>query len=39
MKDKDKVSLVAIDIDRRILEEMEIGQVKGTWCQRDCIEI
>jgi hypothetical protein len=39
IKDQDKVSLVAIDLERRTLQDLELAQIKGAWCQRDCLEV
>ncbi len=39
IKDQDKLSLVAIDLERRTLQDLELAQIKGAWCQRDCLEV
>ena len=38
MKDQEKLSLVAIDYDRRLTQELSIGRVKGFWGLRDSID-
>ena len=39
VKDQDKLSLVAIDLERRTLQELELAQIKAARCQRDCLDV
>jgi hypothetical protein len=39
MKDHERLSLIAIDVERRTTEEIEIAKSKGFWGLRESLDL